>query len=108
MKVKHDNKEVHIYTPILFGEKGFWEDEENKTGSPPDGHRIRCNNEPDFSVSDESSGTESRRDESAGDSRESSSLSDSSNVKSDDVFSQGSNRTYRPFWGSSPDHSLTS
>ncbi len=108
MKVKRDNEEVHIYTAILFGKEGFWEDEENQTGPPPDGHRIRCDNEPNFSVSDESSGTESRKDESNGDSGESSSLSDSSNVKSDDVFSRGSNGTYRPLWGSSPDHSFTS
>ncbi len=107
MKVKHDNEEDHIYTPILFGEKGFWEDEENQTGPPPNGHRIRCDNDPDFSVSDESSRIESIRDESTGEQRESSSLSYPSNVESDDVFSRGSTVTYKP-WGSSPDHSFTS
>ncbi len=33
-----------IYDLILFGEAGFWRDEENETGPPPDGYRIMVKN----------------------------------------------------------------
>jgi hypothetical protein len=33
-----------IYDLILFGEAGFWLDEENKIGPPPDGYRIIVKN----------------------------------------------------------------
>ncbi len=33
-----------IYDLILFGEAGFWRDEENEIGPPPDGYRIIVQN----------------------------------------------------------------
>ncbi len=33
-----------IYDLILFGKAGFWHDEENKIGPPPDGYRIIVQN----------------------------------------------------------------
>jgi hypothetical protein len=33
-----------IYDLILFGETGFWRDEENEIGPPPDGYRIIVKN----------------------------------------------------------------
>ncbi len=44
LEVQNDNANGPIYEEILFGEAGFWRDEENKIGSPPDGYRILVNN----------------------------------------------------------------
>jgi len=44
LEVQHDNANGPIYEVILVGEAGFWQDEENKTGPPPDGYTILVNN----------------------------------------------------------------
>ncbi len=44
LKVQNDNAYGYIYEVILFGEAGFWHDEENETGPPPDGYRILVDN----------------------------------------------------------------
>ena len=44
LEVQNDNAYGYIYEVILFGEAGFWHDEENETGPPPDGYRILVDN----------------------------------------------------------------
>ncbi len=44
LEVQNDNAYGYIYEVILFGKAGFWRDEENKTGPPPDGYRILVDN----------------------------------------------------------------
>ncbi len=44
LEVQNDNANGPIYEVILFGEEGFWRDEENETGPPPDGYRILVDN----------------------------------------------------------------
>jgi hypothetical protein len=44
LEVQNNNANGPIYEVILFGKAGFWRDEENKTGPPPDGYRILVDN----------------------------------------------------------------
>jgi hypothetical protein len=44
LEVQNNNANGPIYKVILFGEAGFWHDEENETGPPPDGYKILVDN----------------------------------------------------------------
>jgi hypothetical protein len=44
LEVQNDNAYGYIYEVILFSEAGFWRDEENETGPPPDGYRTLDDN----------------------------------------------------------------
>jgi hypothetical protein len=44
LMVQNDNANGSIYEVILFGKAGFWRDEENETGPPPDGYKILVDN----------------------------------------------------------------